>query len=94
MQIVIAHSDEMYVERLKSFFYHLDVIHIQVFENGFDLLTHIIERKPKMVLIEENLPGLSANDIKEAIFYKRIKTKLITLHLELLFDPNLHRYSQ
>jgi len=93
VQIVIAHSDEKYVERLKSFFYHLDVIHIQVFDNGFDVLTHIIEKKPKMVLIEENLPGLSANDIKEAIFYKRIKTKLITLHFELLFDPETHRYS-
>lgn len=94
MQIIIAHSDKVYVKRLKLFFYNLNIANIQVFSNGFETLTYIIENRPQTILIEENLPGLNAGDITEILIIKRIKTKLIILQVESLLDAKIYQYSQ
>lgn len=86
MQIVIAHSDLDYIEKVKDFFVTLDIESIEVFLNGFEALTFILEQRPKIAFIEENLPGLNANDIRNVLISKRVDTDLKILQLDSYLD--------
>lgn len=82
MQIVISHSNHTYVREIKEFFIRQGVKSIQVFNNGFKTLQYIIENDSKLILIEEELSGLNAEDIKKALLFKGIKSMVITIKSE------------
>ncbi|MEM6722376.1 MAG: hypothetical protein AAF611_23825 [Bacteroidota bacterium] len=79
MKIVLAHSDTTYTRHLKIFFLEKGVTDIHIFSNGFPTLKHIIQHRSNIVIIEENLPGLNAEDIKSALIFKHIKPEIITI---------------
>ncbi|MEM6720846.1 MAG: hypothetical protein AAF611_16060 [Bacteroidota bacterium] len=80
MKIVLAHSDESYTRHLKLYFLGKGVTDIHVFSNGFPALKHIIQNRSNIVIIEENLPGLNAEDIKSALIFKHIKPEIIIIN--------------
>ncbi|MCL6294521.1 hypothetical protein [Jejuia spongiicola] len=79
MQIVLAHSDKEYVEQLKIFFFKNGFTDIHIFYDGFEVLRHIIKNRNQLVIVEEELPGLNAADIKTALVFKRIRSKFLIL---------------
>ncbi|CAM1344883.1 hypothetical protein [Tenacibaculum amylolyticum] len=82
MQIVISHSNHTYVREIKELLIKQGAESIQVFNNGFKTLQYIIENYSKLILIEEELPGLNAKDIKKALLFKGIKSMVITIKSE------------
>ncbi len=50
-----------------------------MFNEGFDALAHIIKNHSKLIIIEENLPNLNASDIKKALIFKGIKSRLVII---------------
>ncbi|MEO1033425.1 MAG: hypothetical protein AAFX55_18700 [Bacteroidota bacterium] len=77
MQVVLAHSNERSRNTLNTLLLQNDVRRIAVFKNGFETLAYVIQNKPKILIIEENLPGLNAKDIETALRFKGIKIKTI-----------------
>lgn len=87
MKIVLAHSDKNYTDKLKIFFLNKGINNIHIFSDGFAALTHIIQNRSHIVIIEENLPGLNATDIKKALIYKHIKPEIIILQSSHKISP-------
>ncbi|MEP1486868.1 MAG: hypothetical protein ABJL44_18015 [Algibacter sp.] len=79
MQIVLAHSNKEYVEQFKLFFFKNGFTNIHVFYDGFEALSHIIRNRSQLVILEEELPGLNAADMKMALTFKGIKSKFVIL---------------
>ncbi|EDP71746.1 hypothetical protein FBALC1_04642 [Flavobacteriales bacterium ALC-1] len=79
LQIIIAHRDKHYTSKLKKGLFEKGFKDIHTFNNGFAVLAHIVTYHSKLIIIEENLPDLNANDIKRAMIFKGIKSKLVII---------------
>lgn len=88
MKIVLAHSNQNYIDNLKVFFSNKGITNIHAFSDGFTALTHIIQNRSHIVIIEENLPGLNAMDIKNALVFKHLKPEIIILKRFNNISPN------
>jgi len=79
LQILIAHSNENFAYQLKQSLLSISFNSINSTHNGFDALNLIIRSYTKILLIEDTLPGLNANDIIRTLKFKGIKSKIIIL---------------
>lgn len=82
MQVIIAHSNKHYIDKLKKKFFEKGVNDVYTFNDGFGALAHIIKNHSKLIIIEENLPHLNASDIKKALIFKGIKSKFLIVKNE------------
>ncbi len=89
MKIVLAHSDKKYTTHLKLYFLEKGVTDIHIFPDGFHTLKHIIQHRSNIVIIEENLPGLNAEDIKNALIFKHIKPEIIIIKAYQKTPPSI-----
>ncbi len=77
--LFLAHSHEVYLYGLSRGLRKKNYqISGKVF-SGTDALHYILEHHPPLVLLEADLPYLSAFDIIKAVSAKRIKTKFIVI---------------
>ncbi len=79
MQIVLAHSNKKYTNKLKNGILKKHLKNVQVFDDGFKALAYIIQNYSELIIVEEDLPNLSAEDIQNALIFKGIKSKLLIL---------------
>ncbi|WP_299114091.1 hypothetical protein [uncultured Winogradskyella sp.] len=77
MQILLAHSDKKYANKLKKELLNKNFKDIHEFDDGFAALSYIIQNYCEFIIIEENLPNLNATDIQRALLFKGIKTKFL-----------------
>lgn len=59
--------------------FNYGITDIHIFYERFDALTQIIQNRSNIIMIEETLLGLNVNDIKNALIFKQIKSKIIII---------------
>lgn len=81
-QLLIAHQNQVCIKKILQLINSHEGNEYACAYNGFDALEYCINHRPKLIFVEEDLPGLNAYDIQKALRIKRIKSKLIILKPE------------
>ncbi len=79
MKILIAHNSSRDISRLKRILNRSGFQEINVVPNGFEALKSMVFHKYAICILDEELKGLNAVDLINAMRLKGIKSKLIVL---------------
>ena len=79
MKILIAHNSSREISKLKCILNRSGFQEINVVPNGFEALKSMVFYKYVICVLDEDLKGLNAIDLMNAMHLKGIKSKLIIL---------------